>query len=157
MDFSSLADPRPYWVQFFDTGPSLGSWVSEAQVTPWTEGPPWAAVRDSRRRNAVRLAEAAGALSSALGTPAKRARSPALESPGEQGKPRARPRREPAAPVGKPTPVEEELSQQVGEMRELIAAARERQRLGKYGRGRFCRGRMEMVHTQNLRETTKHQ
>eukprot|EP00928_Gymnodinium_smaydae_P035330 TRINITY_DN24883_c0_g1_i1.p1 TRINITY_DN24883_c0_g1~~TRINITY_DN24883_c0_g1_i1.p1 ORF type:complete len:661 (-),score=131.49 TRINITY_DN24883_c0_g1_i1:184-2037(-) len=61
VDFASATDTRPYWVQFFDSGPSLGSWVSESQVLPWSSGPALADVRDSKRRLAVRLAEADGA------------------------------------------------------------------------------------------------
>lgn len=59
IDFSSLADPKPYWVQFFDTGSVTGAWVSDEQVVPWSEGPALSDVRDARRRLAVRLAEAA--------------------------------------------------------------------------------------------------
>jgi len=61
IDFSSLADPRPYWVQFFDTGPNTGSWVSEGHVSPWSEGPAFGDIREARRKLAVRLAEADGA------------------------------------------------------------------------------------------------
>lgn len=61
IDFSSLADPRPYWVQFFDTGQSTGSWVSEDHASPWSEGPDFGDIREARRKLAVRLAEADGA------------------------------------------------------------------------------------------------
>lgn len=58
IDFSSLADPRPYWVQFFDAGPPEGAWVGEAHVKAWAEGPSFESIKEARRRNAVRLAEA---------------------------------------------------------------------------------------------------
>ena len=61
IDFSSLADPRPYWVQFFDAGPPEGAWVGEAHVKSWAEGPSFEGIKEARRRNAVRLAEEAGA------------------------------------------------------------------------------------------------
>ena len=61
IDFSSLADPKPYWVQFFDSGPPEGAWVGEIHVKPWTEGPSYGSIVQARRRNAVGLAEAAGA------------------------------------------------------------------------------------------------
>ncbi|CAJ1383545.1 unnamed protein product [Effrenium voratum] len=61
IDFSSLADPKPYWVQYFDAGPPEGAWVGEVHVRAWTSGPRFSALAQARRRNAVRLAEAAGA------------------------------------------------------------------------------------------------
>lgn len=61
IDFSSLADPKPYWVQFFDSGPPEGAWVGEIHVKPWTEGPSYGSIVQARRRSAVGLAEAAGA------------------------------------------------------------------------------------------------
>lgn len=61
IDFSSLADPKPYWVQFFDAGPPEGAWVGEIHVKPWSDGPSFRSIVQARRRNAVRLAEADGA------------------------------------------------------------------------------------------------
>eukprot|EP00927_Polykrikos_kofoidii_P030933 TRINITY_DN26607_c0_g1_i1.p1 TRINITY_DN26607_c0_g1~~TRINITY_DN26607_c0_g1_i1.p1 ORF type:complete len:775 (+),score=160.59 TRINITY_DN26607_c0_g1_i1:136-2460(+) len=62
VDFTSLTDSKPYWVQFFDSGPSVGAWVAEPQICSWREGPSsLREIKDSRRRLAVRLAEADGA------------------------------------------------------------------------------------------------
>lgn len=61
IDFSSLADPKPYWVQYFDAGPPEGAWVGDTHVKCWSEGPGFMSIAQTKRRNAVRLAEAAGA------------------------------------------------------------------------------------------------
>eukprot|EP00747_Dinoflagellata_sp_TGD_P144491 gnl/TRDRNA2_/TRDRNA2_176503_c2_seq12.p1 gnl/TRDRNA2_/TRDRNA2_176503_c2~~gnl/TRDRNA2_/TRDRNA2_176503_c2_seq12.p1 ORF type:complete len:630 (+),score=125.94 gnl/TRDRNA2_/TRDRNA2_176503_c2_seq12:136-2025(+) len=61
IDFSSLADPSPYWVSFFDTNADEGAWLSEGLVYPWSEGPAWKQIKNAKVRLAVRLAEAAGA------------------------------------------------------------------------------------------------
>lgn len=61
IDFCSLTDIRPYFAEYFDSPPSGGNWLSEMQITPWSEGPSFAAVRDNKRKTAVRLAEADGA------------------------------------------------------------------------------------------------
>lgn len=79
IDFSSLADPKPYWVQFFDAGPPEGAWVGEIHVKPWSDGPSFRSIVQARRRNAVRLAEADGApqISAEERAPASRRKRPA--------------------------------------------------------------------------------
>eukprot|EP00435_Cladocopium_sp_Y103_P056970 s1152_g19.t1 len=83
IDFSSLADPKPYWVQFFDAGPPEGAWVGEIHVKPWSDGPSFRSIVQARRRNAVRLAEADGApqISTEERAPASRRKRPAQEDP----------------------------------------------------------------------------
>lgn len=133
IDFTSVADTRPYWVQFFDSvkGPPTGAWVGESQALSWVEGPAFDTVKDARRRLAIRLAEADGAAPISGGgavapTPlsthlAAAARPP----PASAGRPPKRSRRTVSAPE------EEDTVQKAGtelkEMRGMIAAARLRQ------------------------------
>lgn len=142
IDFTSLADPKPYWVEFFDTGPHTGKWVSEAQVVAWEDGPAYGSIKDARRRLGVRLAEAAGAepisgnaKAPLQPIPASRAAGSArVSAPSRCFKATPapkRPRRAAKSPEAKSPEVEDdnsELSKQVDEMRSLIEAARERQR-----------------------------
>ncbi|CAE7272575.1 phf1 [Symbiodinium natans] len=106
IDFCSLADPRPYWVQYFDAGSPEGQWVGEVNVKPWTGGPRWGSIAQARRRNAVRLAEAAGApclstMGPAPKTPKRKAPAPLEgDSPKSPVKKRQRPNKDPI-PAGK--------------------------------------------------------
>ena len=63
IDFSSTKDPRPYWVQFFNSGPLEGDWVGTRHVVPWQsdKAPSFKKLKQVKQRNAVLLAEAAGA------------------------------------------------------------------------------------------------
>jgi len=133
IDFSSLADPKPYWVQFFDTGPSQGAWVGEGHVTPWLDGPSFADVRDARRKLAVRLAEADGAVPISMDAPqapvkplpASRAWQPGASAASAEYRPNKRLRRSSRAQGEE---LSEEVLREVNEMRAQIAAAQERQR-----------------------------
>jgi len=136
IDFTSLADTKPYWVQFFETGPPKGIWAGEAQVLPWLEGPDFASVQGARRRLAIRLAEADGAVpisGTAQQAPIKPLPKllPPQRSIGGVVMPRSSARRRHYPPSAPPSqqegPMEEELSQQVQEMRELVMAASARQ------------------------------
>jgi len=134
IDFNSLEDGHPYWVQFFDTGPCQGNWVGEGNLVPWSESPSFASIRDARRKLAVRLAEAKGAepisgpgprapiapLPTSRAIPKKRASPPARRA--ISSGPRKRQRH------ASPDEEEQDYSSQMDEMRELIEAARERQR-----------------------------
>jgi len=135
VDFSSLADPKPLWVLFYDTGAKEGAWVSEGQVKPWVQGPAFSDVREAKRRLAVRLAEADGAAPiSGTGPQAPVAALPpsrvaqAKRAPEVADRPVKR-QRQRRAPTSAPEMDNDavELSQQMGEMRQLILAARERQ------------------------------
>eukprot|EP00929_Paragymnodinium_shiwhaense_P021562 TRINITY_DN14028_c0_g2_i3.p1 TRINITY_DN14028_c0_g2~~TRINITY_DN14028_c0_g2_i3.p1 ORF type:complete len:658 (-),score=180.92 TRINITY_DN14028_c0_g2_i3:158-2131(-) len=75
VDFTSLADAKPYWVEFFDSGPRQGAWVSDSQLVPWANGPKWSTVKESKRKTAIRLAEADGAEPFSRAGPAKPVKS----------------------------------------------------------------------------------
>ncbi|CAE8661741.1 unnamed protein product [Polarella glacialis] len=146
IDFVSLADPKPYWVQYFDTGAPSGIWAGAAHATDWEDGPAFSSIREARRRNAVRLAEGAGAppISAAAGItqPPVRTRAAPQRHSAEEGPPRRKrpvaeeeppPKRRSARRVVEQAESEDEeetskVTQQVDEMRSLIAAAKERQR-----------------------------
>jgi len=141
IDFSSLADPKPYWVQFFDTGPSQGSWVGETQVQAWEDGPTFAEVRDARRKLAVRLAEGDGArpissnVEQAPVKPVAAARAAARRPRGESGQAHApsqdgpkRPRRNVGASSASDGP-SDDVAKRMEEMSSQLAEARKRQEL----------------------------
>jgi len=138
VDFVSLADPKPFWVQFYDTGVSEGAWVGDTQAVPWLEGPSFSSVRDSRRRLAIRLAEADGAAPISgsgpkasvtpvpVGTVSRQTRC----APSGGTTSAARSKRLRKVPLQEATAAREddELSQQVEEVRALVEKAKERQR-----------------------------
>eukprot|EP00930_Biecheleria_cincta_P004879 TRINITY_DN105808_c0_g1_i1.p1 TRINITY_DN105808_c0_g1~~TRINITY_DN105808_c0_g1_i1.p1 ORF type:complete len:701 (+),score=159.39 TRINITY_DN105808_c0_g1_i1:76-2103(+) len=147
LDFSSLADPKPYWVQYCDTGAPQGNWVGEKEIIPWEEGPSFDQVLQARRRNAVRLAEGAGAppisnvasRSKSYTAPVSRVSQSSRTAPGKKrgADPAAsanvqkRQRRRRATEEEDDEEEEEEdpqQAEQVLEMRRLIQEARERQR-----------------------------
>jgi len=146
IDFVSLTDSRPYWVQFFDSGPTVGAWVAEVQVTPWQRGPAFATIKDSRRRLAVRFAEAdgaspwshTGAAAPVKPMPSAEPRSVAVSQhrsrayparPGDTVRSTPAKRRRPARQEdGSGEDEDEALEHKVDEMRKLIVEARERQR-----------------------------
>jgi len=149
IDFTSLADPRPYFVQYFDSGASQGSWVGESQLLLWSEGPDFSSISDNRRRLAVRMAEGDGAapISSALaqapikplpqrrpGAPRKSENSsaPLADHPMQPVAKKRTQRLNAKSPpqrhrLAAEDPEELELSSQVQEMREIVKAAKERQ------------------------------
>eukprot|EP00931_Biecheleriopsis_adriatica_P000193 TRINITY_DN10019_c0_g1_i1.p1 TRINITY_DN10019_c0_g1~~TRINITY_DN10019_c0_g1_i1.p1 ORF type:complete len:619 (-),score=153.20 TRINITY_DN10019_c0_g1_i1:74-1930(-) len=147
IDFSSLADPKPYWVQYYDTGAVQGTWAGESQVIPWEEGPTLSSIIQAKRRNALRLAEADGA------PPCRDASSRPI--PRQVPAPRARPeqptkkrvveatsqarvvaarghrntrRRSEAIVSERSEDADEEDFEEAAEMRRLIQEAKERQR-----------------------------
>jgi len=147
VDFSSLTDPKPYWVRFYDPkNKSEGAWMSDTHVEPWSKGPSFASVRDAQRKLAVRLAEADGAAPiSGCGPQAPRTPLPRLgastprlvpSAPPPQKRPRteATPRRrlrrasdDAAAGDGSSAAPAVMLSQQAAEVQQLIDAAKARQ------------------------------
>lgn len=133
IDFTSAADTRPYWVQFFDSvkGQATGAWVSESQAVAWADGPAFDTLKDGRRRLAVRLAEADGAApisgsgQAVAPTPVSTHLAAAVKPPVPTvARPAKRLRRvASAAEEGPAAPGGAELK----EMRGMIAAARLRQ------------------------------
>lgn len=139
IDFSSLADPKPYWVQFFDTGASQGAWVGEAQVTAWQDGPSFDDVRDARRKLAVRLAEGDGAVpissnvEQAPVKPVRLGRVNGSRSKGDGGQaseeyaPQKRSRRNSTAPSSAAVGESQAVLQRMEEMSSQLEEAKKRQ------------------------------
>lgn len=149
IDFTSLADPKPYWVQYFDSGRPVGNWVGESALQLWSAGPTFASIKESGRRLAVRLAEGEGAApisSNVAQAPVKplpkgtrrmfeeaRRRAPAPEEDACMENPAKRTRRlttksPPHRHLAEQAePDDMELQSQVAEMRNMVREAKERQ------------------------------
>jgi len=150
IDFVSLADPRPYWVQYFDSGHPEGSWLGESNLLLWSEGPKFASIKESRRRLAVRMAEGDGAapissngvaqaaikalpkatresfVEARRRTPASDANYPSQATPAKNR--RLSVKSPPHHLLSEPVQTEDlELQSQVAEMKKMVQEAKDRQ------------------------------